>query len=174
MTESRTTPASPPPAAGAAPGFKRPESVLVVVHTAECVLLLRRADHPGFWQSVTGSMHWDETRPAQTAARELAEETGLRVAPERLRDWQLTRCYTIFPEWRHRYAPGTLRNTEHLFSIEVPPDAAISLNQAEHTEYDWVPFAEAAARAFSWTNRAAIEALAAERGARPVRPDPAA
>ena len=37
-------------------GFKLPESVLVVVHTAALeVLLLERARQPGFWQSVTGS-----------------------------------------------------------------------------------------------------------------------
>ena len=36
--------------------FKIPESVLVVIHTADLeVLLIERADRPGFWQSVTGS-----------------------------------------------------------------------------------------------------------------------
>ncbi|MFN8961267.1 MAG: dihydroneopterin triphosphate diphosphatase, partial [Betaproteobacteria bacterium] len=37
-------------------GYKIPESVLVVIHTASLdVRLLERVDHPGFWQSVTGS-----------------------------------------------------------------------------------------------------------------------
>ena len=36
--------------------YKIPVSVLVVVYTPELeVLLLERADKPGFWQSVTGS-----------------------------------------------------------------------------------------------------------------------
>ena len=36
---------------------KIPQSVLVVIHTPALeVLLLERADHPGFWQSVTGSL----------------------------------------------------------------------------------------------------------------------
>ncbi len=140
--------------------FKRPESVLVVVHTRARVLLLRRTDRPDYWQSVTGSMHWDEQAPVEAAVRELREETGLEVPPQRLRDWRLSRRYTIFPEWRHRYAPGTVENTEHLFSLELPEESAINVNPAEHTEYAWVPFGEAAARAFSWTNRAAIEALA--------------
>ncbi len=82
------------------------------------------------------------------------------MSPQRLRDWRLSRRYTIFPEWRHKYAPGTLKNTEHVFSLELPGESAIYVNPAEHTAYAWVPFGEAAARAFSWTNRAAIETLA--------------
>ena len=36
--------------------YKKPVSVLVVIHTADLeILLLERAGHPGFWQSVTGS-----------------------------------------------------------------------------------------------------------------------
>ncbi len=140
--------------------FKRPESVLVVVHTRDRVLLLRRTDRPDYWQSVTGSMHWDEQAPVEAAVRELREETGLAVSPQRLRDWRLSRRYTIFPEWRHKYAPGTLENTEHVFSLELPGESAIYVSPAEHTGYAWVPFGEAAARVFSWTNRAAIETLA--------------
>ena len=57
--------------------FRRPESVLVVVHTPELdCLLLERVEPRGFWQSVTGTLRWAET-PAECAARELAEETGL-------------------------------------------------------------------------------------------------
>ena len=64
--------------------FRRPESVLVVVHTTarEC-LLLRRVAPADFWQSVTGTLGWDETA-AEAAAREVREETGL--APTGLRD----------------------------------------------------------------------------------------
>ncbi|HCX33955.1 MAG TPA: dihydroneopterin triphosphate diphosphatase, partial [Rhodocyclaceae bacterium] len=36
--------------------FKQPVSVLVVLYTPRLdVLLIERAAHPGFWQSVTGS-----------------------------------------------------------------------------------------------------------------------
>ena len=39
------------------PPFKIPRSVLVVIHTpALDVLLIERADRPGLWQSVTGSL----------------------------------------------------------------------------------------------------------------------
>lgn len=141
--------------------YKRPESVLVVVYTRTGeVLLLRRADGPDYWQSVTGSMHWGDEQPLATAVRELREETGITVSPEALRDWRQSNRFEIFPEWRHKYAPGTRENTEHIFSLELPDEVAVTLTPAEHTAYRWLPFAEAAACVFSWTNREAIEALA--------------
>jgi len=43
--------------------YKQPVSVLVLVHTIDLqVLLLERADRPGFWQSVTGSLDRDAGR----------------------------------------------------------------------------------------------------------------
>ena len=136
---------------------KRPESVLVVVYTRTGkVLLLRRADHPDFWQSVTGSMEWGDEQPAETAARELREETGIVVAPAALTDWKLTQRYEIFAQWRYKYAPGITENTEHFFSLELPEEQAVTLSPGEHSEYTWVPFAQAAERVFSWTNRDAL------------------
>lgn len=141
--------------------FKRPESVLVVVYTRTGqVLLLKRADGPDYWQSVTGSMHWGDEPPPAAALRELREETGISVRPQTLRDWRQSNRFEIFPEWRHKYAPGTRENTEHIFSLELPAEVAVTLTPAEHTAYRWLPFAEAAAGVFSWTNREAIEALA--------------
>ena len=41
--------------------YKAPISVLVVIYTPDLqVLLLERADHPGYWQSITGSQHQGE------------------------------------------------------------------------------------------------------------------
>ena len=98
--------------------FRRPESVLVVVHTPtlDC-LLLERVEPRGFWQSVTGTLRWAET-PAECAARELAEETGL--APHGLRDAHVQRAFPILPAWRSRYAPGVDSNVEHRWYLEVP------------------------------------------------------
>src|SRR5713226_8893801 len=138
--------------------YKRPESVLVVVYTRTGkVLMLRRADHPEFWQSVTGSLEWDDANLLATAKRELQEETGLMA--DRLRDWGKTNRYLIFPQWRYKYAPGVTENTEHVFSLEVPAETAIILNPAEHGEYQWMGFEEAAEKATSWSNRDAILAL---------------
>lgn len=149
--------------------FKRPESVLVVVYTRSGkVLLLRRADHPEFWQSVTGSMEWGDEQPAETAARELREETGIAVAPEMLTDWKLQNRYEIFPQWRYKYATGVCENTEHFFSLELPDEQAVTLSPQEHSEYAWVTFAEAVERVFSWTNRDALTLLMKEAATQPA------
>ena len=135
---------------------KKPVSVLIVIHTADLqVLLLERASHTGFWQSVTGSQEDGESL-TETAAREVEEETGIRVATERIRDWQVTNTFEIFAEWRYRYAPGITHNTEHVFSLAVPAELPIRLAPDEHVNYLWLPWREAAEKCFSWSNRDAI------------------
>ena len=147
---------------------KRPVSVLVVIHTPDLqILLLERATHPGYWQSVTGSQEDDETL-RDTARREVQEETGLAFPDAALRDWQQTNVYEIFPEWRHRYAPGVTHNTEHVFSLEIPAPCAIQLAPNEHSNYGWLPWQDAAPRCFSWSNRDAILALAEGRPGKPT------
>lgn len=136
--------------------FKRPESVLVVVHTVDRqVLLLERVHPPGFWQSVTGSLEPGET-PLDAALRELEEETGLHAGPPELRDWQRSNRFEIRPEWRGRYEPDVTHNIEHVFSLCLPTTQAVRLAPAEHLDHAWLPREEAARRVFSWTNRAAI------------------
>ena len=137
-------------------GNKRPVSVLVVIHTPElAVLLLERARHPGYWQSVTGSQEGEESLVA-TAAREVEEETGIVAGPDGLCDWQLSNTFEIFPEWRDRYAAGVTHNVEHVFSLQVAAPQAVTLAPDEHLNYRWLPWREAAAQCFSWTNRDAI------------------
>jgi dihydroneopterin triphosphate diphosphatase len=140
--------------------MKLPVSTLVLVHTPDLrVLLLERADFPGHWQSVTGSQEAGESL-ADTATREVHEETGIDAgAYGGVSDWQLSNVYEIFPRWRHRYAPGTTQNTEHVFALEVPDTVPVVLNPREHLAHAWLPWQEAAAKCFSWSNRAAIEAL---------------
>ena len=140
--------------------FKQPVSVLVLVHTQNLrVLLLERADFPEHWQSVTGSCEPGEAL-ADTAARELAEETGLDAAAYGgVVDWRVSNDFEIFPQWRHRYPPGTTHNKEHVFALAVPAPIDVQLNPREHLRYAWLPWPEAAKRCFSWTNKAAIEAL---------------
>jgi len=144
---------------------KIPVSTLIVVYTrALDVLLIERADAPGYWQSVTGSQEAGETLAA-TATRELSEETGIDA--ERyggVVDWHMTNEYEIFTRWRHRYAPGITRNTEHVFGLEVPAPVPVLLDPREHLNHAWLPWREAAAKCFSWSNRAAIERLG--RGSR--------
>ena len=137
-------------------GFKKPVSVLVVIHTTMLdVLLLERARHPGFWQSVTGSQE-DAEPLLETARREVREETGITAAAADFIDWQLTNRYEIFAEWRYRYAPGITHNTEHVFSLCLPDKRAITVAPEEHLRYRWLPWREAAKACFSWSNRDAI------------------
>ncbi len=148
---------------------KIPVSVLVVIHTAALdVLLIERADKPGFWQSVTGSLDAIDEPLRLTAAREVAEETGIVVGsagvPEAaLSDWQLQNIYEIYPVWRHRYAPGVTQNTEHVFGLTVPRDVPVVLAPREHVQHVWLPWREAADLCFSPSNAEAILQLPQRR-----------
>lgn len=139
--------------------YKLPVSVLVLVHTVDLqVLLLERADRPGFWQSVTGSQNPGETLAA-TAHRELAEETGIIVGSDALTDWKLQNQYEIYPHWRSRYAPGVTHNTEHVYGLTLPATQDVVLAPREHLAWQWLPWREAADRVFSWSNAEAIREL---------------
>lgn len=139
--------------------YKLPVSVLVVVHTpALQVLLLERADRPGFWQSVTGSQDEGETLE-QTAVREIREETGLEAGRYRLLDWNQRNRYEIYHRWRHRYAPGVTHNLEHVFGLQLPAPIAVTLAPKEHVRHEWLPWHEAADKVFSWSNAEAIREL---------------
>ena len=144
------------------PDYKIPESVLVVIHSADLhVLLIERADKPGFWQSVTGSKDALDEPLQVTAVREVFEETGISIGGDQvpltsLRDWQLSNVYTIYPAWRQRYAPGVTQNTEHVFGLCVPRDIVITLAPREHLQHRWMPWREAADQCFSPSNAEAI------------------
>ena len=137
--------------------FKIPESVLVVIHTAELdVLLIERKDHPGFWQSVTGSKDTLEEESLLTAQREVLEETGFSASLHEFVNWSVANTYEIYPAWRGRYAPGVTRNTEHVFSLRVARGAPVKLSPHEHTAYRWLPYLAAADACFSPSNAEAI------------------
>ena len=136
---------------------KIPESVLVIIYTPQLeVLLIERADHKGFWQSITGSKDVLDEPLQETALREVWEETGIAAAPAQLRDWQLSNLYDIYPAWRHRYGLGVTRNTEHVFGLCLPGRCAIRLSPLEHTALRWLPHREAADECFSSSNAEAI------------------
>ena len=139
------------------PRHKIPVSVLVVIHDpALNVLLLERADRPGFWQSVTGSLDAPDEDLRTAALREVAEETGLVAAPDDLRDWQHSTVFEIYGHWRARYGPGVTHNTEHTFSLCVPAGARPMLSPREHLSHTWLPWREAARKCFSPSNAEAI------------------
>jgi dATP pyrophosphohydrolase len=141
---------------------KIPESVLVVIHTGALdVLLIERADKPGYWQSVTGSKDALDEPLVETCIREVAEETGIAIGSVEvplaaLKDWHLSNRYDIYPVWRHRYAAGVTHNTEHVFGLRVPEGTAVRLNPREHLAHVWLPWREAADRCFSPSNAEAV------------------
>lgn len=142
---------------------KQPVSVLVVIYTSPSttlktgleVLLLERADHPGYWQSVTGSREGNESL-FETAMREVYEETGLDASLYTLTDWHLQNRYEIYPHWQHRYPEGVTQNTEHVFGLQLPERLPIQLSPREHLNFQWLPYPAAAEKVFSPSNRAAI------------------
>ena len=152
--------------------YKIPRSVLVVIHTqALDVLLLKRADAPDFWQSVTGSKDQMRESYRSTAAREVLEETGIDCGlgsplHRALVDWRLQNVYEIYACWRHRYAPGVTHNTEHLFGLTVPADVPVVLQPREHLAYRWLPWRAAALACFSPSNAEAILMLPRQIGMR--------
>lgn len=138
--------------------YKQPVSVLVVIYAADTkrVLMLQRRDDPDFWQSVTGSLEAGE-RAIQAAMREVKEETAIDIAHEQLMlvDCQRMVEFEIFPQFRHRYAPGVMYNTEFWFCLALPQQRQIVIT--EHLAYRWVDAQAAAALTKSWSNRQAIE-----------------
>ena len=139
--------------------YKIPVSVLIIIYTADLqVLLLERADHPGYWQSVTGSQNPGETLD-QTALREVYEETGINAANYALTDWQIENQYEIYEEWRWRYAPCVKFNTEHVFGLCLPSMIPIRIADREHLNAIWLPWQQAAEKVFSSSNAEAIRKL---------------
>ena len=140
--------------------YKIPVSVLVVVYTAAReVLLLERSQRPGFWQSVTGSRERADEPLEAAAARELREETAIEAASGRLERWPVANTFEIYAHWRHRFAPGVTRNTEHVFGMALARRLPVELSPEEHVAFVWLPWRVAAQKCFSWSNRDAIRML---------------
>lgn len=144
--------------------YKIPRSVLVVIHTPDLdVLLLERADHPGYWQSVTGSLDREDESIIEAARREVSEETGIDAPSSDFSDWRFQNVYDIYPEWQWRYAPGVTRNTEYVLGLLVPGRVPVTLAPREHIDHLWLPWQAAADKCFSPSNTAAILRLAEQR-----------
>jgi dihydroneopterin triphosphate diphosphatase len=149
--------------------YKIPRSVLVVIYTPWLdVLLMERANEQGhasgFWQSVTGSLDFEEEAFADCAIREVAEETGLDAQPANpqgnlLTDWLLENTYDIYPSYLPRYAPGITRNTERVFGLCIPMAVGVQLAPAEHVAQIWLPWEQAALKVRSASNEWAIRKL---------------
>ena len=145
-------------------GTKIPRSVLVVIYTVDLqVLMLERTGWPGFWQSVTGSIDHIDEPLAETAAREVLEETGIDTSHHRLTDWGIENRFEIYKKNLSRYPEGVTHNQERVFGLELPQIVPVRLEPTEHLDYRWLPWEEAAAATPSWSNRDAILLLPKKR-----------
>jgi lipoyl(octanoyl) transferase len=123
----------------------------------ELLMMLRQPDQGLWWSSVTGMLEADEDLEA-AAHREVLEETGLRgeLLPLGLRhSFWVDPALIRFPDHEPRF------NTETCFHMEVPAEAQVRLDHAEHSEYRWCSFAEAAALMHWEGSRAALAILEA-------------
>jgi dATP pyrophosphohydrolase len=114
-------------------------------------LLLRRARHkslPGVWQPVTGKLRRGESA-RRAAAREVAEETGLR--PQR---WWVLETVTLFFD-----PAANVLLLLPLFAAETGARQPVRLS-AEHDAFEFVS-ARVAARRVLWdSQRAGLRAVA--------------
>ncbi|TAG77065.1 MAG: dihydroneopterin triphosphate diphosphatase [Betaproteobacteria bacterium] len=137
--------------------LKVPRSVLVVIHTPALeTLLIERTPPLCFWQSVTGSQDLNESW-RETAIREVAEEVGIDADKHGvLTDLSYENVFAIYPEFRHRYPPGTTHNRERCFALCVKHTFTPYLAPDEHTAFQWMPMREAMGAVRSWSNVAAF------------------
>jgi dATP pyrophosphohydrolase len=100
----------------------------------------RNASTGGYWQWIAGGGEDTET-PAQSALREAEEEAGIRDAP--LVPLTSTTTIPVVAVVGFAWGDETLVIPEYSFGVEVKSED-LSLS-GEHTEFLWVPYAEATA-----------------------------
>ncbi|MDP3057440.1 MAG: NUDIX domain-containing protein [bacterium] len=95
------------------------------------LVLKRREDRGGFWQSVTGGVREKESE-ISALKRELKEETGIGEY-QKIINLKYSFSFSL---------PHLGELVENVYAVEVGPDTEIVFSP-EHTEYRWVDFKEA-------------------------------
>jgi len=128
--------------------------VKVVIHDTDRVLLLhRRRERGDYWQPITGSIETGES-PAETARREIVEETGHPGEPVSL---GITQSFMIESQFLASRYPSPIIASEVGFAAAFDSGLPITLDAAEHDQYGWFTFGQAYER-IHWTDdREALE-----------------
>jgi lipoyl(octanoyl) transferase len=112
-----------------------PVEVVLAVRRGEEHLVVHRSPAKGaYWHCISGALEPGET-PAEAAARELEEETGLVATPVEL-DAGFRYSLSEEPERLPDFAPGTTEIVVHAFLVDAPAGWEPRLDH-EHDGYRW-------------------------------------
>ena len=123
----------------------------------EYLLLHRVLLRMSFWQPVTGGVESEET-VEQTAARELAEETGF--TPDDLRSADFTYTFPPGEFFKDVYETEPDEIMVHVFVAAVPANSEPTLDPVEHDQYFWCSYDEALALLYWWDDRESLKRVA--------------
>lgn len=93
----------------------------------EFLCIKRVPDDGGFWQTVTGTVHDDESLIG-TITREIDEECG--IGPTNILKIE-------GPFYDFEWMKGETKIREFVYAVEVSNDVTITLAPDEHDEYRW-------------------------------------
>ena len=121
-------------------------------------MLHRVLERMSFWQPVTGGVESDET-VAQTAARELTEETGFTADDLRSIDFTYTFPPDEFFKDVYETTPDEIR--VHVFVAQVPSGSEPTIDPVEHDENRWCGYDQAMDLLHWWDDKESLKRVAA-------------
>jgi 8-oxo-dGTP pyrophosphatase MutT (NUDIX family) len=115
------------------------------------LLFFERTRYPFGVTVPAGHTDRDENTPVKTAARELTEETGIRLAPDNL---TLIASDDVLGDQCRR---GSDAHRWHTFSGRVPMDAQIKIDPSEGLKPVWLTLREATQRKLTFVTRRIVD-----------------
>ncbi len=120
----------------------------------EYLMLKRIISRGGVWQGVTGAPEGDETI-AESAKRELCEETGYRVFT--LIKTDISYIIPMRDKWKDIYPEDTKEIPEYLFIAKINDPGPPQIDPIEHDDWKWCSYEETM-DLLSWeNNKSALE-----------------